>query len=205
MRRLGDEHGMSIVELTLAMGIFATVMTFTFTATMSAWRSNTGVDRRLRNLAEAREIVNNVAKGLRTAVPLSAEPAFTEAEDFSAEFHANLNVTTGPRLISLFVDPSGRLVQSITEPDAGSGPLWTYSGTAQVRNLGEGVANPTGRPVFVYYDGTGAPLTTPLSDTDLPRVEAVGIRLEIQTGSTPGEPTTVLDRVRLPNIIYGGA
>jgi hypothetical protein len=198
---------MSVIELTLAMAIFATVMTFTFTATMSAWRSNTGVDRRLQNLAEAREIVNNVAKGLRTAIPrVSGEAAFNEGQDFSAEFHANLNVTTGPRLVRLSVDASGRMVQAITEPDPLTAGDWQYPGTAQIRYLGEGVANPTTRPVFVYYDETGAALPTPLSDTDRLRVEAVGIQLEIQTGQTPGvEPTTVLDRVRLANIIYGRA
>jgi hypothetical protein len=208
MRRLREEDGMSVVELTLTIGIFAAIMAFTFTAITSAWTSANGVERRLQDLAEAREIVNNLSKDLRTAISLQSGTApFTEAEDFVAEFYANLNPTSGPRRIRLYVDGSNRMVQEITEPDVTSTPpLYTYTGAPSVRILGESVSNQPTDPVFLYYDGSGTALPTPLSAPDMLRVEAVGISLSVKSSpNTSIKPTTVVNRVRLANVIYGAA
>ena len=199
---------MSTVELTLTIGIFAAIMAFTLTAITSAWTSASGVDRRLQDLAEAREIVNNMSKDLRTAIPLQSGTApFTPAggQDFEAEFYANLNPTLGPRLVRLYVDGSNRMVQEITDPDAGSmAPLYTYTGAPSIRILGESVANQPTSPVFSYYDGLGALLPTPLSPSDSLRVEAVGLTVTIDSSAnTAVKPTTVVNRVRLANVIYG--
>ena len=141
---------MSAVEMALTVGIFAAIMAFTLTAINSAWTSASGVDRRLQDLAEAREIVNNMSKDLRTAIPLQPGTApFTDAQDFVAEFYANLNPSLGPRRIRLYVDGSNRIVQEMTEPDATSTPpLYTYTGAPSIRILGESVANQPTSPVF---------------------------------------------------------
>lgn len=199
---------MSAVEVALTLGIFAAIMAFTLTAITSAWNSANGVERRLQDLTEAREIVNNVSKDLRTALPLQAGTApFTEGQDFVAEFYANLNPTSGPRRIRLYVDASNRVIQEITPPDVGSTPpLYTYTGAPSVRILGESVVNQPTSPLFSYYDGLGATLPTPLSAADRLRVEAVGITLSIRSSvNTAIEPTTVVNRVRLANVIYGAA
>lgn len=197
---------MSVMEVALTLGIFAAIMAFTLTAITSAWNSANGVERRLQDLTEAREVVNNMSKELRTAIPLqSGTSAFTQGQDFVTEFYANVNPTTGPRRIRLYVDAANRMVQEITEPDATSTPpLYTYTGAPSVRILGESVANQPVTPVFSYYDGLGAVLPTPLSPADSLRVEAVGITVSIKTSQSAAiKATTVVNRVRLANVIYG--
>ncbi len=197
---------MSVVEVALTLGIFASIMAFTLTAITSAWTSANGVERRLQDLTEAREIVNNMSKELRTAIPLQSGTApFTDGQDFVTEFYANLNPSMGPRRIRLYVDGANRMIQEITEPDATSTPpLYTYTGAPSVRILGEAVANQPTSPVFSYYDGLGATLPTPLSPADTLRVEAVGITLSIKTSQSAAiKATTVVNRVRLANVVYG--
>lgn len=196
---------MTAVELLISMTVFSLVLTFTFTFVQSAWRQTLGVERRHENLSEARIIMANLTKDIRTAARLTPDTSpFTIGKDFEVQFYANLLPTTGPRRVRLYVDGSGRLVQETLKPDGGSEPPnYTYTGVPVQRILGSYVANPPSRPIFVYYDAAETALSTPLDASQMLAVEAVGVTLSIRrTTNLQVAPTTVIDRVRLPNVDY---
>lgn len=200
---LRGESGITLVETVTSMMVFSVVMTFTFVGITSAWRSQLGVERRQENLTEARTIMDNLTKDIRTATRLTADTSpFTIGEDTRVQFYANLNVTTGPKRVTLYVDGSNRLVQETVNP-AGTAPNYTYNGTPTTRVLGSYVVNPPSTPIFVYYDSLGVALTTPLSAADLLNVDAVGVTLSIRRSTNLSvKATTLIDRVRLPNVDY---
>jgi prepilin-type N-terminal cleavage/methylation domain-containing protein len=136
-----------------------------------------------------------------------------------AWFYANLTLATNqatpcPDIIHLYVDMAGSppvLREQVTSAGTGqTPPNCTYTGTYTTRLVGRYVVNPPTSPVFTYYydDANGdpvafaAPLTT-LSQANRLLVNGVGIRLSIRQSTNFNVPyTTLINRVRLPNVDY---
>lgn len=209
IQRLRDERGFTALEMVATLLILGIVLSMTLGAVTSGLRAHRGAELRLENLAEAQTIVNNMTKELRTATRLDPVGSpFVKAAPFEVIFYANFHTEAGPRKIRLYLDDGNRLIREITEPDEGSvAPNYTYTGEASARILGFYVANPTDRPIFEYFDESGEELA-PDSSGELPAadrvlVEAVGITLSIRRDTLLSvAPTTVLNRVRLPNVNY---
>lgn len=209
IRRVRDEEGFTALEMVATLLILGIVLSMTLGAVTSGLRAHRGAELRLENLAEAQTIVNNMTKELRTATRLDPVGSpFVVAAPFEVIFYANLHTDGGPRKIRLYVDGADRLVREITEPDEGSvPPNYTYTGDPGSRILGLYVANSTERPIFEYFDAAGEALEPDssggLSAADRVLVEAVGITLSIRRDTLlQVAPTTVLNRVRLPNVNY---
>jgi len=155
----------------------------------------------------------------------SADPDVALADDNEVTFYANLNMTTScPKVIHLFVNERRELIEEVTEPAAGSTTppncLYDYAdpGLTRTRLVGQYVANDLNDPdhaIFTYYydDGSGTLVQfsnqdapedlTPLSTSDALLVQAVGINLEIRKSTAlPVAVTTLMNRVRLPNVYY---
>jgi prepilin-type N-terminal cleavage/methylation domain-containing protein len=134
-------------------------------------------------------------------------------------FYANLTLTSGtptpcPDVVHLYVDtvasPPVLKEQTITASAGGAPPNCTYTGSYTTRLVGKYIANPASSPVFTYYydDASGAPAAfappaTTLGASDRLLVNAVGITLAIRQSNNFNVPyTTLINRVRLPNVDY---
>jgi type II secretory pathway pseudopilin PulG len=194
-----------MVELLVAISILGLVLTLAYGAFEQLGGSVEGATDRIVNLDEARLLMDTMTKDLRTAVTLSASiPAFVSADDRSVIFYGNLN-STQPRKIEILVDASNKLVERVTLP-TGAAPYTaaSFSGPAIVRVVGSFVSGTA--PIFKYIktDGTEwSASQTPLTATsDLGSIGAVEVTIAIQkTSRRLTNPTTLIDRVRLPNIL----
>jgi type II secretory pathway pseudopilin PulG len=210
--RVRDESGISLLELVVVTSLLSVILGFVLPTFTSIQRADVGNALRLENLAEARILMATVSRDIRTAARISATSSpFVLADDRELTFYANLNLSTScPKRIRLYIDASDRLVEQVTAPDAGgSPPNCAYSGSPTVRLVGRYIANTPSQPVFTLYrDVAGTPTAfstadTPLSAANLLLVDAVGIRFSIRKSTTyVVAPTTVMNKVRLPNVDY---
>lgn len=231
-RRLHDESGLTLVELSVVMLLLALILAFAMQLVASFQRQATGGVRRLENLSEARILMQVITKDIRTAAKLDAatppfltdplNPALVLADDDEVTFYANLNqTTTCPKQVHLYVDAGEKLIESVTEPDAGTTPpTCTYTLNApRNRLVGRYIANAPDDPIFTFYytDANGV-LTafcasaaqpgcttdeTPLTVENALLVKAVGIELAIRKDTSLAvDHTTIVNRVRLPNVYY---
>jgi type II secretory pathway pseudopilin PulG len=210
---VGDESGMTLVEVTLAAALLSIVLAVALQGLASMQSATLGGELRLRNLDEARTIINTVARDLRTAtIPEGGTSPFIVAEADRVTFYANLRLTSGaPNQVELFVDRSDpartALVERTTAPDPGSQPPTYATQTPVVRVVGRYVVNDASDPLFVYYDADGQLLGTPgqpLTADQASQVRAVDIRVSIRTPTgRPVSATTLVNRVRLANLYFG--
>jgi prepilin-type N-terminal cleavage/methylation domain-containing protein len=227
LRSVRDERGVTLVEMSMVMLVLGSILAFTLGSMAAFQTSATGGIRRVENLNEGRILMQVITKDVRTAAKLDATtspfpdgPAgvysidgVTRADDNELVFLANLNQSTPcPKLIRLHVDGVDKLLETVTEPNVGdTPPNCTYPATpTRTRLVGRYIANAADEPIFTYFkdDGTGAlvPFTTaetPLSVSDSLLVKAIGIELAIRKEtSLVVDHTTLVNRVRLPNVYY---
>lgn len=207
-----DESGITLVELMVTIGLLSIVLGVVTQGFLSVMNATTGGALRLENLGEARLLMDNMTKDLRTAVRLgSTSSPFLLADDREVTFYGNLNLSTScPKKIHLYVDSQSRLIEEVTEPDSGgTPPSCAYTGTSKKRFVGRYVANPTSVPIFTYYYDNGTTdvaftaAQTPLSAADLLPVNGVGIHLSVRKPTNYSvADTTLINKVRLPNVDY---
>lgn len=223
-RRLGvetlrDERGMTVTELVMVSAILAIVMAFVTSGFVSMQSAVTTDDIKLQNLDEARTLMDNMSKDIRTAtllpVPNATSP-FTIASQSAVQFYANLMTTGSPNRIDLYVDSTNpkapRLIERITPPTPGQNPPnWTPGGTPFNRYVGQYVVNGTTgytTPLFQYYDSSGTLIPwgasgTSLDASRLPDIYSVMITLSVRKYTQRSIPaTTLINQVTLPNIYY---
>lgn len=202
-----EESGLTLVEMAVVLIILSVVLTMTLRGLTAVSSTASGADRRLQNLDEARIVMNNLSKDLRTAVALTpGTPAFLVASANETTFYANLNPVRGPVKVHLYIDTGKRLVREIMQPDNSSvAPNFTYTGASTTRILGTYVVNSTSSPIFTFYDATGTVLTTPLSDSARLSVRSIDIVVIIQKPGGKAPASTLVTRVRLPNAYYNAA
>ncbi len=196
-----------MVEIAATLLLLSIVMGFLYKSIDTTQYAIAGETARLANLDEARTLMAVTTKDLRTATRLVAGTSpFAAAADNDVTFYANLNNTTGgPRKIRIYVDSTSELIAQAWTPDAGSvAPNYTYTGVASPRYVGRFVANPSGQPIFTYYDNTGSQLPSgALSAADRLRVFSVKVTLVVRKQTTlPLRPITLVNQVRLPNVDY---
>jgi type II secretory pathway pseudopilin PulG len=213
LRRVRDEEaGVTLVELVVVVGLLTVVLGFVLAALTSLQRASAGTGLRLESLEQARTIVDQMAKDIRTAAKLADDQSpILVADNNTMTFYANVNLSTPcPKKIRLYVDGSNRMIEETTPPNAGgSPPTCAYTGTPSNRVLGTYIANSGSQPIFTYYyDNAGVPTAfptsqVPLSATNRLIVDAVGLQLAVRKSSSFGTPaSTVVNRVRLANVNY---
>ena len=170
---LRDERGVTLTEVVIVTAILSIVMTFVTAGFVSMQSAATTDDIKLQNLDEARQLMDNMTKDIRTATLLpvpSATSPFTKADVNAMQFYANLMTTAAPNRIDLYVDYTNpnapRLFKKVTPPTPNSNPPnWTPGGTPVTRYVGQYVVNGTSAkyptPLFQYYDRSGTLLVPP--------------------------------------------
>ena len=208
-RRLRSARGSQLLELVVAVSLLALVSAVLYSGIASTTNALMDTGKRLQNLDEARVLMAQTSKDVRTAARLSAGTSpFVLANNDEAIFYGNLETTAAPMKIHLYVDPSSELVEQVWSADPGSvAPNYTYTGTPFVRFVGRYVVTAGAPPIFTYLDSNGNTLpNTPLSASDLLAVNAVKITLTVKATTTaPLAPVTLVNRVRLPNLDYAAA
>jgi type II secretory pathway pseudopilin PulG len=217
---LGDERGITITEVVIVTAILAIVMTFVTAGFVSMQSAATTDDIKLQNLDEARTLMDNMTKDIRTATLLpvpSATSPFTLADVNKMQFYANLMTTGSPNRIDLYVDPTNpnapRLYEKVTPPTPNSNPPnWTPGGTPFTRYVGQYVVNGTSAqyptPLFQYFDRSGVQLNPPVGQTALDpsqfaSIYSVLVTLAVRKSTQRAIPaTTLVNQVTLPNIYY---
>jgi hypothetical protein len=203
----GELGASGLLEVVTTMLLMAIVLGAVFSATMSTTRATEGTGARLQNLDEARVLMATASKDMRTAVRLSAGTSpFVTADKNEAIFYANLDTTSAPKKVRIYVDAQHRLIEKVWDHDpASTAPNYTYNATTPtVRMVGRYVANTSAMPIFTYVDADDDPLTsTPLTGANLLAIKAVRIELVVYKDSSfNGHSTTLVNRVRLPNVDY---
>jgi type II secretory pathway pseudopilin PulG len=217
---LRGEQGVTVTELVIVCAILSIVMTFVTAGFVSMQSAATTDDIKLQNLDEARTLMDNMSKDIRTAtllpVPTATSP-FTIADVNKMQFYANLMTTAAPNRIDLYVDYTNpaapRLFEKVTPPTAGSNPPnWTPGGTPFTRYVGQYVVNGTSAkyptPLFQYFDRSGTQLVPPagqtaLDPTQFASIYSVLVTLSVRKSTERSIPaTTLVNQVTLPNIYY---
>lgn len=206
-----DERGVTVVESAMTLSILAIALVLVFSAFGSMMNGFAGSDERTVNLAEGRLIMERTTRDIRTAFRLDAASSpFLVAKPNEIAFFANLGSDGRPTKVHFFIDATSTLVEEGTPADAASSaPNYTFTGAPVVRMVGTYVVNGSGpNPPFEFFDLNNVllafdPTCSCLAATDLPKVNAVGIRFAVRRSTSLSvQPTTILNRVRLPNVDY---
>jgi prepilin-type N-terminal cleavage/methylation domain-containing protein len=209
--RRAAQAGYTLVEMATAMLILTIVLAAVIQGFISMQFAATGADLRLQNLDQARVLMDTVSKDIRTAaIPVSGSPPFITATTTHLYFYANLNTTTAPSKVDLYVDPADPnapvLVETVQQARPGITPPDYTGQPLKTRFVGQYVANPPSQYVFTYYDVDGNTVGNPLvglSVNEMLQVRSVGITLSIRKSThLTVQPTTLVNRVALPNVFY---
>ena len=184
------EAGTTVAEMTVVIALLSLVLAISLGSFNSFQSAASGSDRRVRDLAEARNMMAVLTKDLRTASSIQT----IAGNDVT--FLAYLNTTSAtspPNKVRLYVDGQGRMFEAITLPDNPAANPVTYTGTASNHPLG---ANVTGAStLFRYLDASGTVTST------LTAIRSVAITLTVSSPPSQGvAPTTLSSQVWLPNI-----
>nr|WP_236779121.1 type II secretion system protein [Agromyces seonyuensis] len=219
-RRLQGERGISLVELLVAVGILAIVLTMA----VNLYISTTKTTQQSRDIHEATgnasNLVNQLGTIVRFASPLAKSGSITPDPPFLAANASGFTVTSlvdvdayapidvrpaKPTRVQVSVNAS-RDVEERRWAAIAAGNYWVFntaSTTPTVRNLG-GVLTPTGATaVFKYYDGTTL-LTPPaggnLTAAQLAVIDAVEITVAVVPNGRPSaKPVVISSVVKLAN------
>lgn len=200
-------RGSQLFEMVVTVALLGVVSSVIYAGISSTRNAVDGADSRLRNLDEARVLMAQTSKDVRTAVRLSAGTSpFVVADANEAIFYGNLDTTSAPKKIRFYVDVTSELIAQVWDADVGSvAPNYTFTGAPRVRYVGRYVVLSGATPIFTYLDANGTALgPTPLNATNLLAIKAVRITLVVKrsTALNPLAPVTLVNRVRLPNMDY---
>lgn len=210
------QEGTTVAEMVIVTALLSLVLATAFAVITSLQRASQGTTERGINLSEGRLLLQQSTKDLRTATRLTSDTStFLKAAPTEAVFYANLkndntNPEVGPRKVRIYVDTSKRLVEEVTAPDTTSvAPNYTYTGAAKVRFVGQYITNGATNPPFTYFSEDATvplamdPSCTCLNGANRLNVRAVGVTFSIRhSTSLKVAPTTLVNRVRLPNLDY---
>ena len=213
-RKSSSEAGFSLAELlstVVILGVLTSVVAAMFITSVQAMHDNTV---RLDQVNTGRTAMETMTRVLRTSVlpsslvscgaTCTADTAFLTASQRTVSFYADIDNpgnSVGPSRVTIAVDSSGNLTESIQPPDPGSaatGYTWNTASLMRSKLLAQGVS--TTANLFTYYlYGSTTPYTT-VTGTPLQDVDAIDILLKVGLPGTQATPTTTVERVSLPNV-----
>jgi prepilin-type N-terminal cleavage/methylation domain-containing protein len=209
-RRLG-QAAYTLVEMAVSLTILSIVVAAIIQGFIAMQFAATGADLRLQNLDQARVLMDTVSKDLRTAaIPQAGQPPFLTATSTHIYFYANLNTTTAPSKVDLYVDSTNPnapvLIETVQQAKPNTNPPDYAGQPLKTRLVGQYVANKPSQYVFTFYDVNGSSIGNPiagLTANEMLNVRSIGITLSIRKSTHLNvQPTTLVNRVGLPNVFY---
>lgn len=199
-----QEAGFTIIELVVAMTIFAVIMGALATGIIQIQRASHHVDVSTQNVDQARLAVAGVSRSLRAAVTsLDNRPAFEVAEADHAVFTAYLGSPEVPVRIELQRLANGDLRERVTTASvAGDGTVTYPPANRRERVLARGLET-TGR-LFTYTatDENGAEIVLGVAPGEELRRTVAKVRIDLAVSNDPSGrtgPQLLSTEVRLPN------
>ncbi len=183
--RLGREDGFSLTELLVSIPIGLVLLTAVFMMMRATVRHSVDVADRTEAVQRGRTAMERVTRQLHSQVcPTTTGTALTTANANTITFYTDMSGgASQPEQHTITYDPTG---QTLTQYEyAGSSGTWpsiTYPNSpTRTRQMLNNVTAVSGVPFFRYYqyaaDGTVSTtaMTTPVSQTNLPRVVSVAV------------------------------
>lgn len=218
------DAGVTLIEMMVVVGILSLVLAMAMGMLIAITKMTGQNAARIDQSQQGKVAAESMTKTLRTAVLpklLSCntcdEAAFISGNVRSVQFYGNLNnddtivlaptawTNRGPSKIAYAVDGEGNLTETIRQPDYHQAKDTEYTYTCTAGSANCKVSNrviardvSTSRPLFTYYDLSGAVLSPPLTGDQLSSVESVDITLSVSSSKNVAA-TDVVTRVTLPN------
>ncbi len=196
-----NQNGFTVLELTVAVAIFAILSLAVSWLVIRSWRSNAVIWEQLTTQNDGRKAVKQVVDDVRRAEESSLGSfPIVLADDYELAFYANIDNDSIRERVRFWLDDSN-LKKGIIEPTGN--PLQYDIQTETEVIIASDVVNTTSSvPVFSYYDssytGEESAMITPANITDL-RVVKVQLELEKDPTETP-VPLHVESTVQIRNL-----
>lgn len=196
-----NNKGLTLLEVIVAMGIFALIVGGIVTMFIYSFQSNKIIWEQLSTQSEGRKVVQDFINELRPATysSIGAYPLVT-AGNQEITFYSNIDTDTLRERVRYFLS-SKTLKKGVIKP---SGSPLTYNPANEViTEVAHDVANGAS-PLFYYYNqdygniATSTALTQPVS---IMAVRVVGIKLSLEENPTASpEPFNVEAKVEIRNL-----
>ncbi len=188
-----------MLEIIVAVGIFALIAGAIVQVFLVSWRNNAIVWEQLATQNEGRKVIQDFSKELREASDSSiGSYAIESASGTQIVFFSNIDSDAYKERIRYFVS-STILKKGIIKP-SGS-PLAYSSSTETVTDVAHDMANGTSS-VFFYYDknftGSQTPLSSPIDVASI-RVVRIILKLEEDPNLSP-TPFYIESKVMIRNL-----
>lgn len=172
-----NNHGFTLVEVLVAVGIFGLLITAIMAIFLTSWRYNAIVWEQLKTQNEGRKVTQDFVNELRTASASSigAYP-IQYASGTAITFYSNTDSDTLREQVRYFL--SGRTLKRGEIKPTGN-PLVYDPANEVVTDVAHDVANTT-TPIFSYYDSNFSGAESPLpSPVEVTRIRVVKIILQL--------------------------
>ncbi|MEK7680741.1 MAG: prepilin-type N-terminal cleavage/methylation domain-containing protein [Patescibacteria group bacterium] len=194
-----NNKGITLLEIIVAVGIFALIAGAIVQVFLVSWRNNAIVWEQLATQNEGRKVIQDFSKELREASDSSiGSYAIESASGTQIVFFSNIDSDAYKERIRYFVS-STILKKGIIKP-SGS-PLAYSSSTETVIDVAHDMANGTSS-VFFYYDknftGSQTPLSSPIDVASI-RVVRIILKLEEDPNLSP-TPFYIESKVMIRNL-----
>lgn len=222
-QRLGDEHGITVAELTIAgfilVLLLVMVSSFFFVSTnvVTSSRSSaldagtaanamTELSRVIRS-SDNHPVINNSA----------AQPAVIAATNESVTVYSFIDsslTNTSPVIVQFSLDATRNLVETRWNSTSSTGGYFVFPTTlttanaSMVRTIGGPLSTtPTGKPPLFVYQSTAGSLTVPaggFTAAQLGSIVSIQVSVRVNTGATTGSQSVeMVNTVGLPNLGTG--
>ncbi|WP_036283959.1 PulJ/GspJ family protein [Microbacterium luticocti] len=217
-RRLhGDDDGMTLIELVVAMGVFALLLTLVvsmFVSTARAFSDERGaVDNSRLASTSMNEVTRIVRAGTEIPVWGSAEndPVFVSAGAEQLTLNAFIDAGTSddppPVRVRFARNGQNELTETRWSAYHDHTTYWKFQTTSTyARLIARSLLPPDpAAPLFRYYDADGTELVPPrggsLSVSQIRNIASVQITMQVQgDGSGRVDPVEIRNMVGLPNL-----
>lgn len=173
-----DNRGFSLLEVIMAVGIFALVVGAAVEVFLVSWRGNAIIWEQLSTQNEGRKAVQDFSNELREAAASSIGAYSLEsATSTQIVFYSNIDSDSFVERIRYFIT-STTLKKGVIKP---AGNPFAYSSSAEsITTIANDVANGT-TSVFSYYDGSFTGSGNPLSGAiDVTKIRVVKMSLKLE-------------------------
>ncbi len=216
-RALAREHGMSLVELIVAMGVFSLLIVLVVSMYVSSARSYNDQSGAMSNSRLASVAMNEVTRIVRagTEIPVHGsavnDPVFTYAGAERLVMHSFIDAGTStdppPLRIEFSRNAANELVETRWTAYHVYSTYWAFNTTSTyVRTIARSLLPPDSSvPLFRYYNKDGTLLTpasgASLTTAQIRNVASVRVTMQVQADrSGRVAPVTIQNLVGLPNL-----
>ncbi|OHA98705.1 MAG: hypothetical protein A3E02_01580 [Candidatus Zambryskibacteria bacterium RIFCSPHIGHO2_12_FULL_38_34] len=199
--KIFNKKGFTLTEIIVVVAISSVIFIAVFNFGNSIFSFNSNAQKNLSAQTDARRVLKNMVKELRSASPSSlGSYTISLASTTGITFFSNIDSDPYKEQIRYFLSDKD-LKRGIIKP-SGS-PLSYNSANEQISTLVTGINNGVS-PIFEYFDssytGTSTPLVQPVQIT---QVRLVRVTLKIEEDTNPTKtigPVIVTSQVFLRNL-----